>query len=124
MSRTPLTFEQDKALRTLETTRDYAAGEAALSVLKDVRGAAVALEVSLGFVAWAGLVVAWLAMERALIPNSGVSFGAIASALLLFAVASLVARRRSPQWRVTSARNRWRQIAGALAVQARTGTPS
>ncbi|MBU6371388.1 MAG: hypothetical protein KJS97_01565 [Alphaproteobacteria bacterium] len=124
MTRASLTPDQEQALHTLETTRDYAAGEAALGALKDLKGAAVVLEVLLGFAIWAGLVLAWLAIERALIPNSGVSFAAVGAGLLLFGVARLVARRRSPEWRITSARNRWRQIAGALAVQSRTGTPS
>ena len=121
MSRTPLTPAQEEALRTLETTRDFAAGEAALAALNKVKGAAVALDVALGFALWAALVAGWMALERALLPWPDVSFGAVASALLLFGVAALVARRRSPQWRVSSARNRWRQIAGALAVQTEMG---
>ncbi len=125
MSRAPLTPEQDDALRTLETTRDYAAGEAAIIVLKGVRRP-IADGVDVALAALTALFLAFIgqgldAIAAPAIARLPITLAGLAA---LFAAFALRRARNDAGDRVKSAINRWRQIAGTLAVQARTETPS
>jgi hypothetical protein len=125
MSTVQLTPEQEEALRTLETTRDYAAGQTAFDVLKRVRRPWFDIvDALLG--AGAGLFLTFVgkALEALAVAAPARLPITLAGLAILFAIFIHRRRRNRAADRVKSAMNRWRQIAGSLAVQAARQKPA
>jgi hypothetical protein len=112
----------EEALVTLETTTDYAAGEAALAIVNKRFATANWLRISEVILVLSLCVLVGLIRE--LWPQHR-SVALLVLALIIAARFFVLGRRNIPQRkRALAAVNRWDQIAGTLAVQVHRGEAS
>jgi hypothetical protein len=107
----------EAAVATLETTSDYAAGVAAERTVKAAARRTWMLE---GLVALAWLVPFGLLLTVSDRLPEGLAGGLAAAVLALALTMQWLFDRTGRRRRLEAALNRWRQIAGTLAVTGRT----
>jgi hypothetical protein len=112
--RPTLLADIEAALVTLETTSDYAAGAAAEQIVRGAMRRSWIFEVAatIGYVVPIGLLLAF----RDTLPG-GWGIGLAAAVFALVFSMDWVLNRTGRRRRMHAALNRWRQIAGTLAVR-------
>lgn len=116
---TPLPPEIERAVHTLETTKDFQAGEAAFKAVSAFTRADRTGRLRFWLEGAALLALLGLGVTFALFNAQGRDplLGGILIGLALSVGVARFAFRKSPHARIEAAKNRWRPVAGTLAVQ-------